>query len=129
MLIKVPQSPEEWITDIVCAYRDAAAAIPFGPAVDVEVTEQELLHLAPLVFLKRRGVKRTHKNQKIVTNAALSTFIANEDMHGTGQLNSIMAFSLCYIACHYALSLLDENQSDNVLNLVKEHLHEIQGQI
>lgn len=129
MPVKVPQSPKEWLTEIVCAYRDAAEAIPFGPAVGAELTEKELFHLAPLVCLKRRGIKRTRKNQKNVTEAALSTYIANEEVHGASQLNPIMAFSLCYIAGHYALSLVDENEAEEILNFVEARLDKIEGQI
>jgi len=103
MAKEVPKELCDWIADIVFAYRDAAEAIPFGPAVGAELTENELFHLAPLVCLKRRGIKRTRKKQEAVTEAALSTYVANqEEGHGAPLSNSIMAFSLSYIASHYA---------------------------
>ncbi|MCA1805885.1 MAG: hypothetical protein LC646_11250 [Xanthomonadaceae bacterium] len=117
------------MAEIVCAYQDAAEAIPFGPAVGAELTEKELFHLAPLVCLKRRGIKRTRKNEKVATEAALSTYVANEEVHGSSLSNSIMAFSLCYVASHYALSLLDETESESILNFVEAHLDEVQRQI
>jgi hypothetical protein len=40
-----------------------------------------------------------------------------------------MAFSLCYLASHYALKLLDEQESENILNFLEEHLNEIEGAI
>jgi hypothetical protein len=126
---KVPPSPTKWMEDIVLAYRDASEAIPFGPAAGAEFTERELFHLAPLVCLKRRGVKRTRKNRDLVTEAALSTYVANEQVHGTSLTHSIMAFSLCYLASHYALKLLDEQESENILNFLEEHLNEIEGAI
>lgn len=80
------------MSEIVCAYQDAAEAIPFGPAAGAELTEKELFHLAPLVCLKRRGIKRTHKNERIVTEAALSTYVANEEMHGSNLSTQLWHF-------------------------------------
>ena len=117
------------VTEIALAYRDASEAIPFGPAAGAELTEKELFHLAPLVCLKRRGIKRTRAKQQVVTEAALSTYVANQEVHGSDLSNPIMAFSVCYVASHYALSLLDEKESEGILEFIEEHLDEVQKQI
>ena len=126
---EIPQSLPEWMNEIADAYRDAEEAIPFGPAVDAEITERELFHLAPLVCLKFRGIKRTPKTHKIVTEAALSSYVANEQAHGATPAHSIMAFSLCYIASHYALELIDEKESEDILSYIEQHLNEIEKTI
>ena len=126
---ELPNSPKDWIAEIVCAYQDAAETIPFGPLVGEELTENELFHFAPLVCLKRRNIKETPKNIKVATDAALSTYVANQELHGSSLSNSIMAFSLCYIASHYALSLIDERESENILNHIETNVHEIRRQI
>lgn len=117
------------MNEIVDAFKDATEAIPFGPAVDADITERELFHLAPLVCLKFRGIKRTQKTQKIVTEAALSSYVANEQVHGNMREHSIMAFTLCYIASHYALGLINEKKSENILSYVEQRLSEIEKRI
>jgi len=126
---ELPKSPKEWIAEIACAYQDAAETIPFGPLVGEELTENELFHLAPLVCMKRRNIKETTKNIKVATDAALSTYVANQKLHGSSLSNSIMAFSLCYIASHYALSLIDEAESDSILIHIEANLNEIRHKI
>jgi hypothetical protein len=113
------------MADIALAYRDAAEAIPFGPAVGANIAESELFHLAPLVCLKRRGIKRSAAKRKTATEAALSTYVANKKAHRAELTDPLMAFALGYVASHYALDLLDEAQSQQVLESVEAHLDEI----
>ncbi len=122
---KIPQSMQEWGNEIINAYTDAAEAIPFGPAAGVEITDRELFHLAPIVCIKFRGIERTTKNLKIVTEAAMSSYVANEHVHGDTLEHSIMAFALCYVVSHYALGLIDEKSSEDVLRFIEQHLDEI----
>jgi hypothetical protein len=129
MTTQIPQSLQGWMNEIVRAYKDAAEAIPFGAAVNAEITKHELFHFAPLVCLKFRGIKRTKKIQKLVTEAALSSYVANEEAHGTSLTHTVNAFSLCYIASHYALDLIDETQSRNILYFIEQHLDEIEERI
>lgn len=68
---------QEWMNEIINAYTDAAETIPFGPAAGVEITYRELFHLAPIVCIKFRGIERTTKNLKIVTEAALRSYVVN----------------------------------------------------
>lgn len=79
--------------------------------------------------MKFRGIKRTQKSQKLVTEAALSSYVANEQVHGNTLIHSIMAFSLCYIVSHYALDLIDETESRNILDFIAQHLDEIEKRI
>jgi len=122
---KMPQSMQEWMNEIINAYGDAAEAIPFGPAANVEITERELFHLAPIVCIKFRGIERTTKKLKTVTEAAMSSYVANVHVHGDTLEHSIMAFALCYVAGHYALGMLDPKQSEDVLIFIGKHLNEI----
>ncbi|HJW86887.1 MAG TPA: hypothetical protein VJ440_09670 [Candidatus Brocadiaceae bacterium] len=98
---------------------------PFGPAANVEITYRELFHLAPIVCIKFRGIERTTKNLKIVTEAALSSYVANDHVHGDTPEHSIMAFALCYVVSHYALELIEEKKSGDVLSFMEQHLNEI----
>ena len=66
----LPQTPAQWLTEIVLAIADAAGAIPFGPMTGTEITTSTLFHLAPLVCLKFRGKKQTGREAKRVTSIA-----------------------------------------------------------
>ena len=125
----MPQSMQEWMNEIINAYTDAAETIPFGPAAGVEITDRGLFHLAPIVCIKFSGIERTTKKLKTVTEAALSTYVANEQVHGDTLEHSIMAFALCYVVSHYALGLIDEKSSEDILRFIEQHLDEIEKSI
>jgi hypothetical protein len=125
----IPATPEQWLQEIAAAYRDAREAIPYGPVSGVELTEQELFQLAPLECLKFRGIKRTGKSQRRATDAALSSYVVNEEPRSGAMKNPVMAFSLCYIASHYGLDLIDETFSDEVLQYIERHLDGLEKQI
>lgn len=125
----IPETPEQWLQEVAAAYRDAKEAIPFGPVSGVEITEQELFQLAPVVCLKFRGIKRTRKLQKRVTEAALSSYVVNEESRSRAMENPIMAFALCYLASHYGLDLIDDAASEEALQYIECHLEGIRKQI
>lgn len=104
---------------IINAYTDAAETIPFGPAADVEITDRELFHLAPIVCIKFRGIERTTKNFKIVTVAAMSSYVANDHVHGDTLEHSIMAFALCYVVMQL------QTKKDDSLYAEIQHLQSI----
>jgi hypothetical protein len=117
----IPEAPEAWLDEIVAAYRDAAEAIPFGPAVNHEMTEADLFHLGPAVCLKFRGLKQSAANLKRATDAALSSYVATSDL-GEGLLDKPhVAFAFCYIASHFGLGLIDEATASEILDHVAEH--------
>ncbi|MEK6699186.1 MAG: hypothetical protein AABZ10_09115 [Nitrospirota bacterium] len=65
--------------EIAAAYLDAEEAIQFGPAAGVAITKKDLFHLAPAVCIKFRGMERSNKNIKKVTETALSSYVATLD--------------------------------------------------
>ena len=77
---KTPASANEWLIEIAEAYKDAEEAIPFGPAAGVDITKSELFHVAPSVCIKFRGLSRSKKNIKKATEAALSSYVATEEL-------------------------------------------------
>ena len=75
-----PQNPVEWLHEIDEAYRDARETIPFMPLVGVRPSESELFHLAPRVAVKFRGLPLSRIDT--VTEAALSSYVASQDLAG-----------------------------------------------
>ena len=117
----VPESLEAWLLEIAAAYRDAADAIPFGPAVGARFGEGELFHLAPSVALKLRGLPRSRRKLSRATEAALASYIANRDGNPDVFANPHLSFAFCYLASHHGLGLLGESQTEEVMDYVERH--------
>lgn len=121
----LPRTPDNWLKEIRLAIADAAEAKPFGRLIGEPITDANLFHLAPLVCLKFRGQKLKGPEAERVTKVALANYVANSDPdgidHGLEQ-RPMMAFTLCYVAAHLALDLLDEQEAEAILNHCEEHL-------
>jgi hypothetical protein len=123
----LPRTPAQWLKEIMLAIADASEAKPFGPLAGTEVTDANLFHLAPVVCLKFRGRKLKGREAERVTKVALANYIANTDPEGVDHgLDHwpLMAFTLCYVAAHLALDLLDEQQAEPILTYCENHLDE-----
>jgi hypothetical protein len=121
----LPRTPAQWLKEIKLAIADAAGAAPFGPLVGTEVTAANLFHLAPVVCLKFRGKKLKGREADRVIKVALANYIANTNPEGVDhglEQRPIMAFTLCYVAAHLALDLVDEEKAEAVLMYCEEHL-------
>lgn len=116
----LPTTPEEWLQEIRAAYEDAREAIPFGPAAGQPFGEQELFQLAPQVVLKFRGLPARGATLKRATDAALSSFVVNLDVHGSTMSNPRLAFSFCYLASHYGLGLVDVPVLEEVMDYLEQ---------
>ena len=57
-----------------------------------------------------------------MTEGALANYVANSDPdgidHGLEQ-RPLMAFAMCYIAAHYVLDLIDEQQAESITQLLR----------
>lgn len=120
MLRPMPETPEEWFTEIELAFQDAGEAKPFGKLTGTKITDADLFHLAPSVCMKFRGMnQRDEKLRKRVTEGALASYVANtgEDApvdHGL-ESNPKLAFALCYVTSHFVLDLIDEADAESIL--------------
>lgn len=121
----LPRTPAQWLKEIKLAIADAVEAAPFGPLAGTEITPGILFHLAPLVCLKFRGKKLKGREADRVIKVALANYVANSDPegidHGLDQ-RPMMAFTLCYVAAHLALELVDEQEAEAILNHCESHL-------
>ncbi len=125
----LPSAPSAWLKEIAAAYLDAEEAIPFGPAAGVTITKKDLFHLAPSVCLKFRGMERSKKSIKKVTEAALSSYVATLDTAPDALADPQMAFAFCYIASHFGMGLLTDEEATGVLEYVEKHLEELRRMI
>jgi len=121
----IATSNEGWIIEIMDAYRDAKAAIPFAEAAGKQMSEADLFHMAPLVCLKFRDLINSEECRTNAREAALGSYIANQDAGNRNLKDPVMAFSFCYIIAHFGLGLLDEDQCQDILLSVEMNLAKI----
>ena len=121
----LPTTNEGWLREIAAAYADARETIPVGPLVGTDVREQDLFHLGPVVRFKFRGIKRTKKSLQKATEAALASYVANQEREPEVLGSLHLAFAFCYIVAHLGLDLLAEDAAATVMDFVVEHEREL----
>ena len=117
----IPKDPQAWIAEIRDAQLDAAEAIPFGPIVGADIAVQDLFHLAPATALKFRGLPFTRRNLKRATDAALSSHVATISQSPELASFPTVCFAFAYLASHYGLGLVSEEQVNSVMNEITEN--------
>jgi hypothetical protein len=127
--IHMPNSSKEWLLEIAEAYLDAYDAIPFGKFVGQKITEKELFHMTPHICLKFRGIKKSKKNVNKATDAMLASYVATEDQTEDIFRNPHLAFCFGYLACHFALGLLTENEVAGIMDYMELHQTELKAEI
>ena len=117
----LPISREAWLNEISRALRDASEAIPFGPLAGASFGTDELFHLGPVTALKFRGMRRTKRIAREITEAALASYVATAS-EGTGSLTDPrVAFAFTYLTSHFALNLLTEQQVAGLMDYIESH--------
>ena len=119
---RMPGSPQAWLDEIQAAYQDAAEAMPFGPLVGVTIRQADLFHLAPQVCLRFRGIKGTPSAQKKATDAALVSYVATTSRLPGELADPRVAFAFCYLAAHFGLDLLSQEQVQDIMDWVEGRL-------
>lgn len=122
---KLPITLSGWLDEISRAYNDAFEAIPFAPLVGYEFTPKELFHLGPTICLKFRGINNTEDKLKQATDAALSSYVATEEVAGDLFKIPQMAFAFSYMASHYGLDIVDDEMVSRVMDYLEVHLDEL----
>jgi len=116
---------EGWIIEIIDAYKDAKAAIPFAEAAGKTISEADLFHMAPLVCLKFRDLLSSEESRTKAKDAAMGSYMANIEAGNRNMNDSVIAFSFCYMLAHYGLGLVDEEKCQSILALIETHLEKI----
>ncbi len=117
----LPETTDQWLQEILLAWKDARKAKPFGWLTRSRLADADLFHSAPLVCLKFRGKKLTGEDGQRVTEGALANYVANSDPKGL-ESNPQLAFALCYVGAHLVLDLLDEQAASEILDFCEEQL-------
>ena len=129
MATKIPSSNSQWLNEIAKAYLDAKEAMPFGPLAGTTITENDLFQLAPVVCLKFRGIDNSKENETKAVDAALSSYVANENENGGILKRPPMGFAFCYMLSHYGLDLIDDEQCEKILIYIENNLNELENKI
>jgi len=118
---RIPRTPSEWIDEIAEAYCDAYEAKPFGIFVGQKITEKDLFHMTPYICLKFRGIERSKANVDKATEAMLSSYVATQDQTDGAFANPHLAFSFSYLASHYGMGLLTEDEVTKIMVYLEEN--------
>jgi len=121
----IATSNEGWIIEIIDAYKDAKAAIPFAEAAGKQISEADLFHMAPLVCLKFRDLLSSGDCRTKAKDAAMGSYMANQEAGNRNMNDPIIAFSFCYITAHFGIGLVNEEKCQSILQLVETHLEKI----
>jgi hypothetical protein len=116
----VPKSPTEWLKEVHLAMEEARETKSLAALMGMKVIEEDLFHLAPLVCLKFRGRKLKKKEQDKGVKGALANYIANEE-RGL-EKSPKMAFALCYVATHFVLDIINEDDAQEIMAFFEDHL-------
>ena len=122
---KPPMTLDGWLEEIVNAYCDAMETIPFGPLAGKEITHEDLFHVAPIICLKFRGIKRNKRNSKLAAEAALCSYIATKDRTENELTDPCISFALCYVASHYGLDFLGEEEAVSILDYIESRSEQL----
>jgi hypothetical protein len=119
---KIPSNQQEWLEEIAKAYSDAYETLRFGKFVGQKINPTDLFHLGPAICLKFRGIENTKARLEKCTEAALTSYVATEEI--VGELFNIpqMSFAFSYIASHYGLDLVNENLCADILDYIEKNL-------
>lgn len=123
----LPETPDEWLTEIEAAYADAADTERFAAYVGEEIAESDLYQLAPIVCMKFRGLDADDDTLRDkVVRGALANYVANTGPdapvdHGL-KSRPKLAFALCYVTAHLVLDKIDAYKANEILNHCEEHL-------
>jgi hypothetical protein len=112
----LPLDPASWVTELRAAYEDAYQALPFMPLVGVPPSRKQLFHLAPHVAIKFRGLPESERRAAV--EAALASIAASEGA-AAPQQDPFTIFAFSYLAAHFGLGLVSEEDVQNIMGLVE----------
>jgi hypothetical protein len=121
----IPNSPQDWLYEIVQAYQDAYETLLVGKLTGTKIMREDLFQLSPAVCLKFRGIEKSEENLKKATDAALSSYVATKE--NIGDLFDIpqMSFAFCYLASHFGLGLIDGTTLSEIMEFVEFRLNDL----
>jgi hypothetical protein len=118
----IPSTPPAWLKEIAKAYCDAYETLPFGKFVGREIKPEDLFHLGPALCLKFRGIESSKQNLEKATKAALSSYVATQEIIGDVMDIPEFSFAFPYIASHYRLGLVDEHLASTLMAHMESNL-------
>lgn len=126
---KLPSDIDSWLIEISNAYKEAIDTVPFAKILNQDLTEDKFFHLAPNICLKFRNIPKTKKNIKKARDAALCSYIATKDNVEGIFNNPIVSFSLAYLAAHYGLDLLSEQEVNGIMVYIENNIEKIKNKL
>ena len=128
-MVPIPKNENGWLKEIAKAYIDALDTIPFAESIGERIEQKDLFHLAPVITIKFRGMKRSEKLLDKITKGALASYIANEESHKESLESPIIRFAFCYLASHYVLDLVNDETLGVLMDAIESDPFKLQEMI
>jgi len=119
---QAPTNITEWIKDIRDAYQEATNTFTiYQLSGEKNIQANELWKMTPHLTLKKRELEISESNLNQAEMTIESTLEENRNAQEFDILDyPIAAFSLCYLAGHFAFSLVEEMQIDPIMKTILE---------
>ncbi len=124
--LTLPTTPRAWLKEIALAYADAHEVLELEPVLGTGMVEQQMFHLAPSVCLKFRGMRASKNALKKSTEAALTSYAAMTESQPGVLSSPEIAFAFCYLAAHFGLDLVTEDEVVRTMDFIVSHEKELQ---
>jgi hypothetical protein len=125
----IPNTFDSWISEISEAYCDAYKAIPFGIFVLKRIKEKDLFQMTPQICIKFRGIENNKTNLNKATEAMLCSYVSTEENNKDIFINPYLSFAFGYLASHYGLGLLSEENVNIIMKYLEKHQIELKSKI
>jgi len=121
---KAPSNIKEWIEDIRDAYHEATNTFTiYQLSGEENIQANELWKMTPHLTLKRRQLEISEATLNQAEVTIESTLEENRNEQEFDILDyPIASFSLCYLAGHYAFSLVEEDQIDPIMKAILDEI-------
>ncbi len=116
----LPRTPAQWLEEIRLAIADASEAEPFAPLVGTKINDANLFHFGTTGVLEVSGPK-VERTKGGSSHQGCPGELHCEQRPRLGA-SSMMAFTLCYVAAHLALDLVDKAKAEAILTYCENHL-------
>ena len=116
----LPRTTDQWLKEILPAWKDARETKSFGPPHGHEAYRRRPLPSGSRDLPEVPGRKLTGKEADRVTKGPWQ--LRRQRRHAGLEEKPQLAFALCYVAAHLVLDLVDEQTAGEVMGYCEEQL-------
>ena len=118
LLVSLPQTKEQWLKEILSAYREAVRMLP-------QESQEKIYLLAPAIGIKKRNALVDEEEVLADLKRFFDQFYREwHPWQNTPpyEMNPVMSFCLWYLFFHVSFDLLDMDYLDEIMQICSENL-------